>query len=49
MPLDKAILVPVLTGNCDNDNPQSQMSDADLSKCATEGGDFSVISATLVN
>jgi hypothetical protein len=47
IPSDKAILVPVLTGNCDNDNPQSPMSDADLLKCASEGGDFSVVSASL--
>lgn len=47
IPSDKAILVPLLTGNCDNDNPQSPMSDADLLKCASEGGDFSVVSASL--
>lgn len=47
IPSDKAVLVPLLTGNCDDDNPQSPMSDEDLIKCASEGGDYSTISATL--
>ena len=36
IPSGKAILVPLLTGNCDDDNPQSPMSDEDLLKCASE-------------
>jgi len=47
IPSDKAVLVPALTGNCDDDNPQSPMNDEELLKCASEGGDYSTISATL--
>jgi hypothetical protein len=44
----KAILVPLLTGDCDDDNTDPTLkTPAGLSHCATAGNEFGVISATL--
>ena len=46
IPFGKAILVPALTGNCDADSPSAPQSEADLLKCASEGAQGSVVSAS---
>jgi hypothetical protein len=46
IPEGKAIMVPLLTGECDTSDPASQ-SDADLRQCSTAGDEYGAISATL--
>lgn len=46
IPEGKAILVPLITGECDGSDSQSQ-SDADLQQCSTAGDEYGAISATL--
>lgn len=46
IPEGKAILVPLIAGECDGSESQSQ-SDADLQQCSTAGDEFGAISATL--
>jgi hypothetical protein len=46
IPLGKAILFPVLSGECDY-GISTVKSDADLIPCASEGNDFSVVSTTV--
>ena len=46
IPEGKAILVPLITGECDDSESPSQ-SDADLRQCSTEGDEYGAISATL--
>jgi hypothetical protein len=46
IPEGKAILVPLITGECDTSDTQSQ-SDADIRQCSTAGDEYGVISATL--
>jgi hypothetical protein len=46
IPEGKAILVPLLTGECDSAESPSQ-SDADLRQCSTAGDEYGAISATL--
>jgi hypothetical protein len=46
IPEGKAILVPLITGECDTSEAQSQ-SDAELRQCSMEGNEFGAISATL--
>jgi len=43
----KAILVPLLTGECNNDGTPPVMNDDELRKCAQEGDEFGVITATM--
>jgi hypothetical protein len=47
IPAGKAILVPLLTGECHNDGAPPVMNDEELRKCAREGDEFGVITATL--
>src|SRR6266498_4133756 len=48
IPSGKAVLVPLLTGMCDNDNTDPKLkTDVGLRDCATAGDDFGVISASL--
>jgi hypothetical protein len=47
IPAGKAILVPLLTGECNNDPSQPFMNDDGLRKCALEGDEFGVLNATL--
>jgi hypothetical protein len=47
IPAGKAILVPLLTGECHNDGAPPVMNDDELRKCAREGDEFGVITATL--
>lgn len=46
IPEGKAILVPLITGECDTSDSQSQ-SDADIQQCSTAGDEYGAISATL--
>lgn len=46
IPEGKAIMVPLLTGECDTSDPASQ-SDADIRQCSTAGDEYGAISATL--
>ena len=46
IPEGKAILVPLLTGECDTSESQSQ-NDADLRQCSMAGDEYGTISATL--
>jgi hypothetical protein len=46
IPEGKAILVPLITGECDTSDSQSQ-SDADIRQCSTAGDEYGAISATL--
>ena len=46
VPEGKAILVPLLTGECDTSESTSQ-SDAELQQCSTAGDEYGAISATL--
>lgn len=46
IPEGKAILVPLITGECDSSESASQ-SDADLRQCSTAGDEYGAISATL--
>jgi hypothetical protein len=46
IPEGKAILVPLITGECDTSDSAS-LSDADLRKCSTAGDEYGAISATL--
>lgn len=46
IPEGKAILVPLITGECDTSEAPSQ-SDADLRQCSTAGDEYGAISATL--
>jgi hypothetical protein len=46
IPEGKAIMVPLLTGECDTSDPASQ-SDADVRQCSTAGDEYGAISATL--
>jgi hypothetical protein len=47
IPAGKAILVPLLTGECHNNGTPPIMSDDELRKCAREGDEFGVLAATL--
>jgi hypothetical protein len=47
IPAGKAILVPLLTGNCHNDGVPQPMNDQELRTCAMSGNEYGVISATL--
>jgi len=47
IPVGKAILVPLLSGECHNDGTPPVMNDDELRKCASEGDEFGIISATL--
>jgi hypothetical protein len=48
IPSGKAILLPILSGRCwDDKSDPIPMSDQDLIKCAKEGNEYGVISATL--
>lgn len=47
IPAGKAIIVPLLTGDCHNDGTPPIMNDDELRKCAKEGDEFGAISATL--
>lgn len=47
IPSGKAILVPLLTGECHNDGIPPIMTHDELRKCAREGDEFGVLSATL--
>jgi len=47
IPAGKAILVPLLTGECHNDGIPPIMTNDELRNCAREGDEFGVISATL--
>jgi hypothetical protein len=44
MPAGKAILFPILSGECDY---STEKSDAEVCKCATEGNEFGVIFTTI--
>jgi hypothetical protein len=44
MPAGKAILFPILSGECDY---STEKSDAEVCKCATEGNEFGVIFAII--
>ena len=46
IPEGKAILVPLITGECDTSESRSQ-SDVDLRQCSTAGDEYGAISATL--
>ena len=46
IPEGKAILVPLLTGECDTSESTSQ-SDVDIRQCSTAGDEYGAISATL--
>ena len=46
IPEGRAIMVPLLTGECDTSDPASQ-SDADIRQCSTAGDEYGAISATL--
>jgi hypothetical protein len=46
IPAGKAILVPLLTGNCHNDGVPQPMNDQELKTCAMAGDEYGVISAT---
>lgn len=46
IPEGKAIMVPLLTGECDTSDPASQ-NDADIRQCSTAGDEYGAISATL--
>ena len=46
IPAGKSILAAVLTGQCNRSDPTLQ-NDEDVRKCATEGNDYGVVSATL--
>ena len=43
----KAIIVPLLTGECHNDGTPPILNDDELRKCAREGDEFGVLAATL--
>jgi hypothetical protein len=47
IPAGKAVLVPLLTGECHNDGKPPIMNDDELHKCASEGDEFGILSATL--
>ena len=46
IPAGKAIIVPLLTGECHNDGTPPIMNDDELRKCAKEGDEFGAITAT---
>ena len=47
IPVGKAIIVPLLTGECHNDGTPPILNDDELRKCAREGDEFGVLAATL--
>lgn len=46
IPAEKAILIPLLTGECGYDVPEVK-NDEDLRKCATAGDEYGVVEATV--
>jgi len=46
IPAGKAVLIPVLDGDCDRSDPKLQ-SDQDLIRCASAGNEYGVISASV--